>query len=206
MNESVSMSQPAPRPSMTGSFFHGFRTGGINGGMMLGLYSAVALGLKATGIAVFGGLGFMGWPLVAVTVLTTGLFSGVMAAKKSMSSHGVSQSHSQSISNSPALVPVMGQSMVPQLDMAQSAEAATEQPAGSWVSRTGRGSESQSRIDQILADGAMSDKGRALSSPNTKTRKVLPQQSTNKSNQCFVIQSKAKELPQSDGDPSLRSG
>lgn len=152
-------------PSRTGSFFSGFGSGLMSGALMMGLVFTLAATAALTGISgaaiplVLGEhfLGFLG--TASFMTVATGLFGGVMNVKRAIFD-GAEQAANPQPSyvaiptpglNAPALAPVVA------LDRA-------EQPAPtqSWVAKTGRDAHAQSgNIQQILDNGALSDKDRA---------------------------------------------
>lgn len=156
------------KPSAARAFFGGFGSGAFNGALMMGLFFGVAgaitlmtflpAGLVAAAASVVGSGHLLA--SAALTTLATGLFSGVMAAKHAVfdaPSTGHGRAHTDYVAvpttgmASPALAP-----SVPSPDMVE--ETALTR---SWVSQTGREQGAEARVQQILANGAMSDKDRA---------------------------------------------
>ncbi len=114
---------------------------------MAGIVSLVSLALGTTPI---------GWAGFALMTTATSLFSGVISAKRAM--FDAPETHT-STRNTITPVPVAGLT-APMVS--QSLDNTPEQaPAKSWVAQTGREGDSQSRVQQILANGALSDKDRA---------------------------------------------
>jgi hypothetical protein len=140
------------RPSALSAFFSGAGTGMFNGALMLGIYVLVTLAVPQFHVL------HLAWEAACATILSTGIFGGVMGVKRHFSGHShESAAHEP---RSATLIPVQGHAIAPQLDLAQSTEMETDRRSD-WAERTGRGSDSQSRVQQILANGSMSDRDRA---------------------------------------------
>ena len=155
-DHTTSLSTPVERSSKLGSFLSGFGSGAFNGALMLGIFSGVVFTLGKLGIA---GLSMMTAGPIAATILATGLFSGVMAVKRALSEgngHSAGKDHGQTT----VLVPAVTQSIAPSVSM-DKAESVDTAPTQSWAERVGQSNGTQSRVDQILANGSMSDKDRA---------------------------------------------
>lgn len=144
----------------TGAFTRGFGSGAVSSGVMLGIFSgvsalinwgAVALGTAAVGTAVLPILG--GWA-IAATVLTTGIFSGVMGARKAASEPGHAQGHSAT----PAPVKTKSHGHAVALEQ----EVTTPAPRSTWTDRVASQGNAQSRIAQIRADGPSVNQTEAL--------------------------------------------
>ena len=143
MNEENSI--PYERPSLIGSFFRGALSSAFSGALMAGIVALVGP--------------FFGVPATLVGALflftATGMFGGVMAVKRAVfdTPHpGAYEAPAQSYVPVPAIAgPAVG------ADLANE----PEQPSKSWVAETSRNGDAQSRIQQILANGALNDKDRA---------------------------------------------
>lgn len=146
MSEIQTSFQPE-RPSGMGSFLRGFGSGAFNGALMMGIFTLISLPF--------------GFPFhlsaFAITVATTGIFSGVMAAKRALfDTPSVGSAIPTTVPvpvagmSGPAIAPVISPDVVP--------ETANQ---SNWVEKTGGSPTPQSRIDAILANRAMSDKEHA---------------------------------------------
>jgi predicted lipid-binding transport protein (Tim44 family) len=140
-----------PKANRLASFFSGMMSGGFTGAMMMGIYALVALTGLVTAMAPLHVLG-----MIAVT----SLFSGTMAAI-----HGNQHARSNAAESNVAMVPVMMQAGGPSAHVAMDAADDMASPqrgdGKSWAETTTRGNSSQSRIQQIINNNAMSDKDRA---------------------------------------------
>lgn len=137
---------------MMSKFLRGAMSGLFSGTLMMGIVGLVSL----TGV-----IGFMGIPAAAGMVLCTSLFGGIMSV---MRGGGEGQSAAADISTAEALTPVISQSIsrAPQVSADVAEEVAPARTDGkSWAETAGRSAGSQSQINSILANGAMSDKDRA---------------------------------------------
>ncbi len=138
----------AAKPSSLAAFLRGCGSGVVNGALMLGIFSVI--GLAATGA----------WPLlpkaIAMTIATTGIFSGIMGVRRA---HSEEKNAYSNATHTATMVPVISQgvTMTPSMDIDQ----APETKRGSWVERTGSGSAQQTNVDKILANGSLSDTDRA---------------------------------------------
>jgi hypothetical protein len=149
MNESMNIEQPH-RPSAIGAFFRGGISGLFSGLVMAGVIFLISPFILGTGLSL-GGAGLM---IAAPT-----LFGGIMAAKRAI--FDAPHAHHDSAT---AIVPVpvqtiSGPVMMPTMAIAD--EAPAPAPTKNWVAETGRGKGANDRIQQILADGSLSDKDRA---------------------------------------------
>lgn len=164
MNEYVNSPKPQ-RPSIFSSFFKGAMAGLVSGVVMalvIATITAVPMIGAGTFLATFGGAlvhsgGFM--------VLAASLFGGIMRA-----GHAFFDAPGRSTS-SPEMVPVpvpsmsgpaVAPAMAPVMAYPDTAQDAPTQdaPTKSWVAET-RGTDSRNTIEQILANGSLSDKDRA---------------------------------------------
>jgi hypothetical protein len=140
------------RPGTIAAFFSGFKSGVISGVVM----TAVMTALTFAGI-------FTLTPLMGVgMILATSFFSGIMSVLR----NGDERAASPSMQQQAAIVPVITQGMgrAPQITptlAADDAQAPARSDGKSWAETATRSETSQSRIQQILADGAMNDKSRA---------------------------------------------
>lgn len=141
----------AGSPPLMGSFFQGFRTGAINSSLMMGIFSVI--GFAATS--------FAAWPLtlsaIAITTVSTGLFTGALGAKKT---YDAAKQHEQK----PA--PAASVTMQPRSKSRAIAQETTldETPTtlrSDWAERTGRQGNTQSRVSEIIANGSLADQDRA---------------------------------------------
>ena len=157
------------RPSGTSAFFKGFASSTVNGAVMMGLVFAVgaAIAFAAPVIPVIGpALAAAAAPalhfttfLASATLVTlaTGLFGGVMAAKRALF-----DAPETAINNQPSYVAVPVQGMgAPTLAPVVALDRAEQPATQSWVSKTGRDGQATSNIQQILDNGTLSDKDRA---------------------------------------------
>ena len=162
MNETMYSEQP-PRPSAFGAFFSGAKSG-LFSGIVMALVIAVvmpALPFLSFGLIAGTGATFLGSLAASgpIMILAATLFGGIMGAKRAVfdAPHGDHTSVNTDIV--PVPVPTMaGPVMAPVMTFGDNAEQA---PTKNWVAETGRSEGSQSRIQQILADGSLSDKDRA---------------------------------------------
>jgi hypothetical protein len=145
------------RSSIVGSFFKGALSSAFSGALMAGIVSLVTpmLGSSAFTLAAVGTTLAATAPMM---ILATGLFGGVMGIKRAMfDAPSASRSETNVIPvpvagmSGPALAPSISADMAPQ----------TDQPTRNWVASTGREGDAQSRIQQIISQGSMSDKDRA---------------------------------------------
>ena len=147
----------AHQASSTGTFLRGFRSGAINSGVMLGIFSVI--GFAASAIAT-GGLAAAAWPLgwtaAIITTLTTGIFSGAMGVKKAKETKAGKSPEAET--RTAVLVPTRTPVLASSVDLAESPEMELR---NDWAVRTGRGANTQNAVQQILANGLMSDKDRA---------------------------------------------
>jgi len=152
----MSDTEQQKKPSKLAAFFKGYQSGTFNGALMMGIYQLVLFGAKAMEISFFGGLPVVELPTIIVTVMATGLFSGVMAVKRLLTEH---ESHpAERVADRVAIVPVIGQSMTPQLAVAQASEVEQDAAPTQWASKVGP---RQNNIDAILKNGSMTDQDRA---------------------------------------------
>lgn len=153
------------QPSVTGSFLRGLLSGGMSGLLMATIGAVVQYGLGLMGVIHTIGI-FSAFGAIAPFIIpTAALFSGIMAAKHAMfdtpREFAQAAARSQELGTTPVLVPAMSPDLAPTVAPTPSADAAPEAaPRASWVDRTS-GNDSQNRIQQILDNGAMSDKSRA---------------------------------------------
>jgi hypothetical protein len=150
MNELIAM--PPESPSLIASFGRGALSSAFSGALMSGIVSLVTPLLSGAATVTF--LGTLGYT-APLLILSTGLFGGVMAVKNVMFAHP-----HEGLRNEPTVVPVPVQSVGSPTISADIAEN-IEQPSKSWVTDTGRAEGAQSSIQQILANGSLSDKDRA---------------------------------------------
>jgi len=144
------------RPSATAAFFRGFLTSAATGALMAGIFAALSMtsifGAPAAGIA---------WGVIALTTTATGLFGGLIAAKRALFDATEVAHHAPTY----VPVPVAGMSG-PAMAPAVSYDAPPDQPSpveaanGRWADKVGRDAPT-TRVQQILANGSMSDKERA---------------------------------------------
>ncbi len=150
MNTSVQRSALAQAPNTAGTFLRGFRSGALNSSLMLGIFSAVTMAVTAS-LTLPLGLSVMG-----ITVLTTGIFSGVMGVKKSTESKGAGHEVAAPRAQTRAPAPSPALSQAVEMEQAPALETRTD-----WADRTRRSTDAPSRVQQILANGSLSDKDRA---------------------------------------------
>lgn len=155
------------QPSTTGAFFRGLLSGAMSGLVMISIMAVLSPAFAAMWPALH--LGGVTMASAAFMVSVTSLFGGVMnAAKTFMHRDSPSPYVMQRASESPEILPVITPSMSPDLapTVAPSAGAASPDvaeeaaPRPNWVDRT-NGGDNKNRIQEILSNGAMSDKSRA---------------------------------------------
>lgn len=143
----IHMPKIAERPSKLGTFLRGFGSGASNSAIMLGIFA---------GVGFIFGLPAMVLPVLGATVLTTGIFSGIMGLKKASSEdEPVKVTH---LKATPAKTHEVHQAQAPAVEQSVSA---SNDIRSDWAERVGNRSNSQSRIQEIVANGSMSDKDRA---------------------------------------------
>lgn len=162
MNESMISEQPH-RPSAISAFFSGGMSGLISGVVMSLVIASVApllplIPFISVGVA---GASFMGTLTASgpLMILASTLFGGIMSAKRAMFDAPHNAYHSNA--NTLVPIPVQGMSGPAMAPVMTYADAPEQAPTKSWVAETGRNEGSQSRIQQILADGSLNDKDRA---------------------------------------------
>lgn len=137
--------------SATRAFFSGFGSGAMSGALMTGIVALLSLPFG-------GGIGLLS---AGIMVAATGIFGGVMSAKRALFDAPPHTLASPTVFI-PTVVagvsaPAVVQSVAPAISLPDfSPESAA--PAKSWVAQTGR---ADNRIEQILTNGTMSDKDRA---------------------------------------------
>lgn len=92
-------------------------------------------------------------------VSATSIFGGVMGVKRTMFDAPSSARNQATLIPVPVTGPSGPAVTVPSVSADQSLESA--QPSRNWVASTGREADAQSRIQQIISQGSMSDKDRA---------------------------------------------
>lgn len=154
MNESF-FSLPQ-RPSILGSFFKGAMSNAMSGAIMATIVSFITPLFAVAGTATF--LGTLG-ATAPLMILATGLFGGIMGIKRAMFDAPYQANHQPGI----IPIPVSGITAPSVSVPVVSADLAAEQdrPSKNWVAETGRDASAYNRIQQIIANGAMSDKDRA---------------------------------------------
>lgn len=143
------------RPSAIGTFFRGFLTSAVTGALMVTIFAGLAT------LSVFGAAPFA-WPHVALGTLATGLFGGLIAAKRAMFDGPEAGHHGPSY----IPVPVQGMSgpaLAPAVspDIAPEEAAAERQPTRQWAPSVARYGDAANRIQQILNNRSLDDKNRA---------------------------------------------
>lgn len=151
-----------------GTFMRGFMNGAGSGALMMGIFYTGYLGLVALSVIGTGGLtlgAVLGvLPTFGIGVLSTGLFSGIMASKRS-----AEQLDAASTLSHPAARHAPTRSVAPAQEhatpipvMASVTEAPSAEPQKRW-SETVRphAASGQDRVQQILTNGSLSDKERA---------------------------------------------
>ncbi len=149
------------RPSALGSFFRKVISGASSGALMSVIVAGVST-VASGGLSAFTAAAFLS-ALAAtssIVIPATALFAGVMAVKHTLFDKTKSNPEYRDQSMIPVPVagmtaPLISQSAAPSLDSNQ------QPPTQSWAATTGREGDSQSRIQQILANGSISDKDRA---------------------------------------------
>ncbi len=136
--------QSEAKATSVGTFLRGFKSGAINSSLMLGIFAGVG--------AIFG-LTAMALPIMGVTVLTTGIFSGILGIKKAKESGAEAPNKAKQHTTH---IITHAHAVEPALEHSNAVDTRSD-----WVERTGHSNSSQSKVQQILANGAMSDKDRA---------------------------------------------
>lgn len=137
-------------PGIFGTFLKGAGSGLFSGGLMVACLGLVSL----TGLLPFH------LTFAAGMVLTTTLFTGAMAIKRTFmdsparDTHGLTTKEATQV----AMIPTVSQGITTTPDMAPS--YAPPITAASWTERTGAAPGSN-RIQSILDNGSLSDKSRA---------------------------------------------
>lgn len=131
-----------------GTFMRGFINGAGSGALMMGIFYTAMLVAGAVS------LGTIGLPF-AVGILSTGLFSGIMASKRAhedlRSAANVSAEAERAPSRQPLRAPE--QANTPEQTIEETRERQKK-----WTSTVNK---SEGSISEILANGALSDKDRA---------------------------------------------
>ncbi len=151
------------QPSAIGAFFRGLFSGGMSGLLITAISAGVqvAAGLAAAGFWLTFG------KLAIILIPTAALFAGVMAVKHVMfdapREYERAAARSPELGTTPMIVPMVSPDLAPAPAMASPDMAPEAAPsAESWLAKTGRnGDAAQNRIQQILANGSLSDKNRA---------------------------------------------
>ncbi len=149
LSDEEALRQSKSISSKTLSIAKGMLSGAASGALMMGILF---------GLSFIPGLAFLAPGLLhgGAMVLATGMFGGVIAAKNAIFISPESYTAGRS-----TVIPVPIAGLTAPM-VSQSLENAPEQaPTKSWVAQTGREGDSQSRVQQILANGALSDKDRA---------------------------------------------
>ncbi len=158
MNESALI---AERPSALAAFAKGAMSGAFSGALMMGIVMLVGTVAPLFGVASIAGVSLIGFTTAgfttaALTTIATSLFGGAMAVKHTL----FDAPKLPSAASSTVAIPVGGKggevTVMP--DLANEPEAA---PTKNWAASTGRSEGAQSRIQQILDNGAMNDTDRA---------------------------------------------
>jgi hypothetical protein len=139
------------RPSATRAFFSGFGSGAISGALMTGIVALLSLPFG-------GGIGLLS---AGIMVAATGIFGGLMSAKRALFDAPAHAPLSPTVfvpTVVPAIVaPSIAQAVAPVVSLPDIAPESLA-PTRSWAAHTGR---ADNRIEHILTNGAMSDKDRA---------------------------------------------
>jgi hypothetical protein len=152
----MEMNHSAPvtieRPSATRAFFGGFGSGAMSGALMIGIFALLS--------PFFGGAILTTLASAPLMIAATGLFGGIMSAKRAMFDAPAHAPHSPTVfvpTVVPSLAgPVLAPAMTPTMTYADQAHE-TALTSKNWVAQTGR---TENRVEQILAAG-LSDKDRA---------------------------------------------
>ena len=158
------MTSETQRPSALRAFFSGGKSGLISGVVMATIIAGIAAFPLLIGTGAGAALATFGSTLVGHSgvflMLASTLFGGVMAAGRTVFGAPNHSHTSRSVGIVPVPVPgVSGPTMAPVMTYA---DAAPEQVSTkNWVADTGRSEGGNNRIQQILSDGALSDKDRA---------------------------------------------
>jgi hypothetical protein len=162
---------------MFGSFFKGAMAGLLSGVVMALVIASISplLITAVPGAAVLPYFTAFGEALVhsgGFMVVASTLFGGIMRAGRTMFE---APGHSNAFAQGMVPVPVPGMSgpaMAPVMTYADAAPEQQEAPTKSWVAET-RNADARNTIEQILANGSMSDKDRA-----SAIREVADQQTS----------------------------
>ncbi len=146
MNESA-------QPSILSAFVKGAGSGIFSGGLMMSILGALSL---IPGVALAPAL-----PVALMIVGATGLFGGIMATKRILFDEpAAAREAGETVM--PIPTGAAGVAMAPTLAAeADEPSAAQDAPTKNWAASTGRSDGAQSRIQQILDNGSLSDKDRA---------------------------------------------
>ena len=139
------------RPSALDAFMRGAGSGALSGTIMMGIIALLTPLFVPTATLV----GTLFSASVGMTILATTLFGGVMSTKHALFDAPRATEEDVVAITTPTIAG-QGMTVAPTIAMDESA-----QPQTSWVADTGRGEGAQTRIQQILANGATSDKDRA---------------------------------------------
>ncbi len=160
MNEATPSTEPAERPSGPRAFFGGFGSGMLSGALMMGV--VFTLGAIATLYPPLAAIAphVLSWSFVGTAAfmsVATGLFGGLMNMKRTYASTAAA-AHTDVI---PVTIPMQSQdlALAPATVLPDAVEQ--EAPTKNWAAETGRNANSQTRIQQILANGSLSDTDRA---------------------------------------------
>ena len=153
------------KPNPVKSFFDGFKSGAFSGAIMGTIFwltsTAISYFPVITHLPVVGSLLALAAgpvPILGIA-LVTALFTGTMAVIR-----GDKEAKSAAMLPVSATTPmlVQGAGRGPQMTMdAADDMAPTRRDGQSWASSVGENSSRQSRIQQIINDGSISDKSRA---------------------------------------------
>jgi hypothetical protein len=142
------------QPGMISRFFKGALSGAFSGAMMMGLVALIATA------GIFPGFQMMQLGGMAAMVTCTALFSGIMSVVRG----GGESKARPSVTAEETLTPVISQSVgrAPSVNMDVAEDMAPARADGKrWTETAGRGRGTQTQIDAILENGAMSDRDRA---------------------------------------------
>lgn len=151
-------SLPVMNPRVApGTFSRGFISGAGSGALMMSIFYT---GMLTAGLATFGLPMLMSF---GIGVMSTGIFSGIMASKRSLDSLDSARTVSHEVSRrEPVRAPEQSVAMAPvPAVMASRAEETSAAPTSQWQDRVSPNGAARDRISQIIADGSLSDKDRA---------------------------------------------
>lgn len=126
--------------------------GAGTGALMMGIFTVVSIGAAALSGGTIPFIGLL--TSAAIGVTTTSIFGGVMATRRAAEESRSAQHASREASRTPVRAAEQAQAAAPALQNALQSQRR-------WTETVDRPSGSRDRIAQIIADGSLTDKGRA---------------------------------------------